>query len=656
MNIGDPRIECDSDQIRLIFNLLNPFNGILYPKNSYNHGEGNCSLIGKGMTSLEYRIPLYGCGTISIQQEDGSINFRNVIVLQNHNMLVTSSDRAYHIDCHYPLQEKVITSNANISMITTIGVLTGVPELPEPIMTIHVGKTPEGPLISGFVSLGSFLTLKIKLMDESVYGFTVHSCFARDGLNWGEQLLIDASGCPVNPAVFGNFQYDNVNPRNRQPSDTVTRAFVMFASHKFPTSNSVYYECIVKLCPKNNCKIPICSSSILDVTNTAIIDQSPTRSFPVITNGLNTSSERITELINITNSNTISAAMVRTTTLVSTSILPKSPQTSQPIPQTTQFKTTTLSSVTTLLTSSASQEKSASTPLSLSSTISANSSVTRLLVFATTSLPRIKRSVKDENVLIDNDAVEGEQGEEEEPEIKVKGSVIILDDVEDEESLTTEEGFKFQKKNGMGKKEKYTENAGLVNSDDSDKFELPNNFKYSDQNQFILEEKNGLKDKNLEIIYNNNNNLFRSKGSADNVMKVYDSTGKEFCMSTAVFSVGIAIFVCIFLMSIIITSFLCLKTRKNFGDKKKSSMGSLSDPYFIKYQMSSNKSSPISHSQDLRSGSNISNVTSKSEMSPSPKMYSNQGGDAKLSRYHYSGSAPQGVTYPTEQNYYPKYH
>lgn len=68
----------------------------------------------------------------------------------------------------------------------------------------------------------------------------VTNCLVRDGLNWGEQPLINDDGCPVDKEIMGPFEYT----RN------LTKAHVSFHAHKFPYTSSVYYQCNVRLCLK----------------------------------------------------------------------------------------------------------------------------------------------------------------------------------------------------------------------------------------------------------------------------------------------------------------------------------------------------------------------------------------------------------------------
>ncbi|XP_017462347.1 PREDICTED: uncharacterized protein LOC108355721, partial [Rhagoletis zephyria] len=90
------------------------------------------------------------------------------------------------------------------------------------------------------VKIGDKLSLSISIEEQEMYGMKVTNCLVRDGLNWGEQPLINDDGCPVDREIMGPFEY----------AGNLTRAQVTFHAHKFPYTSSVYYQCNVRLCLK----------------------------------------------------------------------------------------------------------------------------------------------------------------------------------------------------------------------------------------------------------------------------------------------------------------------------------------------------------------------------------------------------------------------
>lgn len=83
---------------------------------------------------------------------------------------------------------------------------------------------------------------------SDVYGFTVNTCFAHDGMDMMRMMIIDEDGCATDPDIFGELIYDPDN----------FRVYTPFAAHKFPTANQVYYQCNVKLCLHDQCEVPQC--------------------------------------------------------------------------------------------------------------------------------------------------------------------------------------------------------------------------------------------------------------------------------------------------------------------------------------------------------------------------------------------------------------
>ncbi|MCL4135236.1 UNVERIFIED_CONTAM: hypothetical protein GTU68_018225, partial [Idotea baltica] len=112
--------------------------------------------------------------------------------------------------------------------------------MPGCYMRIFAGN-PSDLDVAENVRIGDPLTMVINLDDQEIYGMSVTSCLVRDGLGWGEQMLINSDGCPVDYEILGPFEY----------SSTKTTAIVNFQAHKFPYTDSVYYQCNVKLCIKN---------------------------------------------------------------------------------------------------------------------------------------------------------------------------------------------------------------------------------------------------------------------------------------------------------------------------------------------------------------------------------------------------------------------
>lgn len=111
--------------------------------------------------------------------------------------------------------------------------------MPGCTMKIFAGD-PSSKEVAENVKIGDPLSLQISLDRQDKYGIRVTDCLVRDGIGTGEQKLINDGGCPLDSEIMGMFEY----------SKDETSAVVKFQAHKFPSTESVYYQCNVKLCLK----------------------------------------------------------------------------------------------------------------------------------------------------------------------------------------------------------------------------------------------------------------------------------------------------------------------------------------------------------------------------------------------------------------------
>jgi len=230
------QIECNSNNIMVTLNSLN-FNGMIYPKGLSKNSS--CMVEYSHVDSVTYLLPLRSCNTMSADV-DGGIEYFNTVVVQPHKRLVTNQGKGYHIRCRYQTQAKTISNNYNTSAIGTTAVVAAAPM---PSCSMKILMTESGKeMVAESVKIGDRLTLTITIDNQDVYGMKVTNCLVRDGLNWGEQPLLNDDGCPVDTEIMGPFEY----------SHNKTRAVVFFQAHKFPYTSSVYYQCNVRLCLKES--------------------------------------------------------------------------------------------------------------------------------------------------------------------------------------------------------------------------------------------------------------------------------------------------------------------------------------------------------------------------------------------------------------------
>ncbi|XP_022248308.1 uncharacterized protein LOC106464816 [Limulus polyphemus] len=231
-------IQCHSNNIQVTIATGTNFNGMVYPKGLSKNSTCMVEYSTSGGQVI-YTLPLHSCNTMNTDVSDG-VEYFNTVVVQPHRKLVTSQGRGYHVRCRYQTKEKNIVSNFNVSMLGTTP-MYATASMPTCHMKIFQGDLDHA-FVAENVKIGDQLTLIINIDVQDIYGMKVTNCLVRDGLNWGEQPLINNDGCPVDLEIMGPFDY-TLNK---------TRAIVTFKAHKFPYTSSVYYQCNVKLCLKES--------------------------------------------------------------------------------------------------------------------------------------------------------------------------------------------------------------------------------------------------------------------------------------------------------------------------------------------------------------------------------------------------------------------
>ncbi|KAJ8926135.1 hypothetical protein NQ315_009992 [Exocentrus adspersus] len=208
----------------------------------------NSSCLGEWVqrkSPIQYTLPLRGCNTMSTELDDGGVEYFNTIVVQPHLKLVTNQGRGFHIRCRYNTRNDSganDTLNMDVQSIYSEGDSdTTLAPMPGCSMKIFSGD-PLQKEVAENVKIGDPLTLVVSIDHQPTYGIQVTDCLVRDGLGWGEQKLINREGCPTDAEIMGRFEY----------SEDKTRASVHFQAHKFPYTASVYYQCNVKLCLKDD--------------------------------------------------------------------------------------------------------------------------------------------------------------------------------------------------------------------------------------------------------------------------------------------------------------------------------------------------------------------------------------------------------------------
>uniref|UniRef100_A0A183DTS6 ZP domain-containing protein n=1 Tax=Gongylonema pulchrum TaxID=637853 RepID=A0A183DTS6_9BILA len=135
-----------------------------------------------------------------------------VVVITFHPQFITKVDRAYRIQCFYMEADKTVSTQIEVSDITT-AFQTQV--VPMPICRYEILEGgPTGSPIK-YALIGQQVYHKWTCDSETVDTFcaVVHSCFVDDG-NGDTVEILDESGCALDKYLLNNLEYPTVKEPN----------------------------------------------------------------------------------------------------------------------------------------------------------------------------------------------------------------------------------------------------------------------------------------------------------------------------------------------------------------------------------------------------------------------------------------------------------
>ncbi|VDM56374.1 unnamed protein product [Angiostrongylus costaricensis] len=201
---GEPEIECGPSTITINFNTRNPFEGHVYVKGLYDQPGCRSDEGGRQVAGIE--LPFDTCNTARTR----SLNPRGVfisttVVISFHPQFVTKVDRAYRIQCFYMEADKTVSTQIEVSDLTT-AFQTQV--VPMPICKYEIlDGGPTGAPIQ-FATIGQQVYHKWTCDSETTDTFCaiVHSCTVDDGNGDTVQILND-EGCALDKFLLNNLEY-----------------------------------------------------------------------------------------------------------------------------------------------------------------------------------------------------------------------------------------------------------------------------------------------------------------------------------------------------------------------------------------------------------------------------------------------------------------
>ncbi|ALC46615.1 neo [Drosophila busckii] len=227
-------IECGGGDMLARIRTSKLFSGKVYAKGS----PKSCAVDVRSALDFELRMN-YNDLECNVRHSNAG-RYVNDIIIQHHDMIVTSSDLGLALACQYDLSNKSVTNGVNLDVR---GDLT--PALSEevivdsPSVVMRVTSRDGSDMLST-AEVGDPLALKFQIMDEqSPYEIFVRELVALDGIDNSEITLIDSNGCPTDHFIMGPI-YKNATTGKILLSN--------FDAFKFPSSEVVQFRALVSPC------------------------------------------------------------------------------------------------------------------------------------------------------------------------------------------------------------------------------------------------------------------------------------------------------------------------------------------------------------------------------------------------------------------------
>lgn len=256
-------VQCNSQEMLVSINFDSPFKGRVMAKGN----PEQCYLIGDGQTSLQFPIVF---GPKCNSRQEGHNTFVNEVVIQQHPVIMTDSDKTIRVMCAFEAPDQTITLKNPSSRDNKTGIDVGTSDTgrtrhdKQQFNSVVSNKAaPPSVLLrildmhgrdASMINLGDDLILKIQMqMDgqNSALGIFARNLAAKSS-NGESLLLIDNDGCPVDHQVFPGLEID---PKDGKSLYSTFKAF------RFPSSGLVNFEVQIRFCPER-CQPVDCSRGL----------------------------------------------------------------------------------------------------------------------------------------------------------------------------------------------------------------------------------------------------------------------------------------------------------------------------------------------------------------------------------------------------------
>ncbi|KAI1731698.1 EGF domain-containing protein [Ditylenchus destructor] len=234
--IGELGVQCLPNGIRIVIPRRNyPYGGKIFVR-----GEAENPYCSKTLgTNEEYNYFQVSNVHCNVQNEPNNTVAVTVIV-QEHQMFVTSKANAYRLRCTYP--SPTLYAHINVSELTTTQSIVKKAVAP----SCHLAVTNENDRTIASSTVGDVLKLSLSIQPNETYAILPRNCFVIN-LEGGErQAITDAAGCAVDPVLFP--EWTRVKPYLSE---------ALFRTFKWSDTSMIRFECDCSACfgscPKINC-------------------------------------------------------------------------------------------------------------------------------------------------------------------------------------------------------------------------------------------------------------------------------------------------------------------------------------------------------------------------------------------------------------------
>jgi hypothetical protein len=201
---GDPEIECGPTSLTINWNTQAAFEGHVFVKGRF--AEAGCINDEGGRQVAGIELPFDTCGVSRTRSLNPKGVFVSItVIITFHPKFITKVDRAYLIQCFYMEADKTVSTEIEVSMLTT-EFQTQV--VPMPVCRYEIlSDGPTGEPVQ-FALVGDMVYHKWTCDTETVDTFCmrVHSCFVDDGQ--GDRVnLLNEDGCAIDKYLLNNLEY-----------------------------------------------------------------------------------------------------------------------------------------------------------------------------------------------------------------------------------------------------------------------------------------------------------------------------------------------------------------------------------------------------------------------------------------------------------------